>query len=117
MKNIVCGLAGILMLTSVAHAGGVPGVETSITAATITTSSGNCLAVNNARSALTLDASAASQNIGYCEGSCTAVIGATGTTTLAAGAIHYWPAGSAPRAAMCFISASGSQPLTIKEGR
>ena len=93
-----------------------PGVANTVTAATITGTSGNCMAVNNKRSSLTLDATASAVNIGYCEGECTAAIGTTGTTTLTAGSLHYWPAGSAPRSAMCFIAASGSQPLTIRQG-
>lgn len=87
-----------------------------VTTKTVTDTSGNCLAQNNFRKALTLDATGASQNIGYCEGSCTASIGTAGTTTIPAGQLHYWPAGSAPTAAFCFIAVSGSQPLTIREG-
>jgi hypothetical protein len=93
-------------------------VADGVTAATITTTSGNCLAQNNDRRSLTLDATGATTNIGYCEGaSCTAVVGVTGTTTLAAGSLHYWPAGSAPKNAFCFISVTSSQPMTIREGK
>ncbi len=106
----------LLFITATHLEASEPGVANTVTAATITNTSGNCLAVNNKRSSLTLDATAAAVNIGYCEGVCTAAIGTTGTTTLAAGSLHYWPAGSAPRAAMCFIAASGSQPMTIRQG-
>ena len=108
------GALGGVCIALAAYAGA--GVNNKVTAATITGTSGNCLAQNNFRVSLTLDASAATANLGYCEGACTAVIGATGTTTLLAGATHYWPAESAPNSAFCFISASGSQPLTIREG-
>ncbi len=112
-------MIGLCALWAVgAHAAGVPGVSITTTAATITTTSGNCLTVNNRRSSLTLDASASTANIGYCFGtSCTAVIGSTGTTTLSAGQLDFWPAGSAPFDTICFISASGSQPLTIRSGQ
>lgn len=109
------GAMGVVCVSMTAHA--AAGVNNKITAATITTASGNCLAQNNFRSSLTLDATGASANIGYCEGaSCTAAIGTAGTTTIAAGSSHYWPSESAPTSAFCFISASGSQPLTIREG-
>jgi hypothetical protein len=107
------GAMGVVCVALVANAQ----INNRVTAATITTVSGNCLAQNNFRVSLTLDASAASANIGYCEGaSCTAAIGTTGTTTLVAGTKDYWPADGAPKSAFCFISASGSQPLTIREG-
>lgn len=94
------------------------GIKEAVTAATITNTSGNCLAQLNERVSLTLDATGASANVGYCRGAgCTAAIGTTGTTTLASGSLHYWPADSAPIGAFCFISASGSQPVTIVEGR
>jgi hypothetical protein len=87
-------------------------------AVTVTGSSASCLAVNNSRTWLTLDATGATANIGYCLGAgCTAAIGVDGTTTIPAGTLHYFTAGSAPKDAMSCISASGSQPLTIREGR
>lgn len=92
-------------------------VSDRVTAATITVTSGNCLAQNNERKSLSLDATAAAANIGYCEGNnCTAAIGVTGTTTITAGTLHYWPAGSAPINGFCFIAATGTPPLTIREG-
>lgn len=87
-------------------------------AVTVTTSSASCLAVNNARTWLTLDATGATANIGYCMGAgCTASLGADGTTTIPAGTLHYFTPGAVPKDAMSCISASGSQPLTIREGR
>lgn len=104
-----------LMMPALAQA--AAGVSDVVTTATITTASGNCLNANPYRYALTLDATAAAANIGYCEGdSCTAAIGSAGTTTLPAGQWAYWPGGSAPQNKMCFVAASGSQPLTIREG-
>lgn len=114
MKSILA--AAIVLAPTLVWAAGA-GVDDRVTTATITNSSGNCLAQNNLRSSLSLDATGASVNLGYCEGaSCTAAIGTAGTTTLAAGVLHYWPPGAAPSAAFCFIAASGSQPLTIREG-
>lgn len=93
------------------------GMRTEVTNTTVTTSSGNCLAAKNNRMSLTLDATGASANIGYCHGAaCTAAIGTVGTTTIPAGTLHYWGPPGAPTDGFCFISASGSQPLTIKEG-
>jgi hypothetical protein len=116
-KLLVEGLLAVVMLTLVALPGIAAGVSIITTAATITVTSGNCLAARTARSSLTLDATGSAANIGYCQGAtCTAAIGVTGTTTLALGTLHFWPAESAPRDGFCFISASGSQPMTIREG-
>lgn len=106
-------LALLLLLAPQAEAG----MRYATTNTTVTTTSGNCLAQNNFRSSLTLDASGSTINIGYCLGNaCTAAINTVGTTTLFAGAIDFWQAGSAPSAEICFISASGTPPLTIREG-
>mgnify|MGYP001604114460 CR=1 FL=1 len=124
MNSLLRGtVIGALVLLIAAAMAGIayaaePGVPNTVTAATITGTSGNCLVTSNARSSLTLDASASATNIGYCEGpACTAAIGTTGTTTIVAGDLHYWPAGSAPRGEFCFIAVSGSQPFTIREGK
>ncbi len=84
--------------------------------------SGNCLAANPARKTLTLDNTGGTINEGYCETDpatpatpCTAVIGTPPTTTLVAGALHYWPV--APLNQFCFIAASGTPSITIKEGQ
>ena len=102
--------------------GGKPSVSDKITASTLSVTSGNCLAVNPARKTLTLDNTGGSINIGYCETSpstpgtpCTAVIGTAPTTTLAAGTLHYWP--DAPINQFCFIAASSTPGITIKEGQ
>ena len=109
---VAAALACLIPIASYAQVG-----ETQ-TNTTVTTSSGNCLTRNPFRKTLTFDASGATANIGYCMGeSCTASIGTVGTSTLYSGTIAYWPLGSAPTNAFCFISASGSQPLTIKEGK
>lgn len=102
---------------ALAATSGYAAVSDSITLTTVTTASGNCLPQNNQRQSLAFDATGATANIGYCEGNnCTAAIGTVGTTTLNYGTRDYWPAGSAPINAFCFISSSGSQPLTIREG-
>lgn len=113
MRRILLASAALLCSVSLS----VAGVSDSVTAVTVTNSSAPCLAQNNFRQSLTLDLTGATANIGYCEGTgCTAAIGTAGTTTLAFGTLHYWPAGSAPKNAFNCISATGSQPLTIREG-
>lgn len=95
-----------------------PGVTDSVSTATLTNVSGNCLGVSTTRRMLTLDATNATANIGYCEGvACTAAIGTAGTTVIPYGTWAFWPAGSAPKNAMCFVAASGSQAFTIREGQ
>ncbi|HEX5232932.1 MAG TPA: hypothetical protein VFW56_11905 [Bradyrhizobium sp.] len=86
---------------------------------TVTTSA-QCVPANPLRNSLTIDASGASGNIGYCVGTddgaiCTPTIGAAGTTTLPPGH-DFWPQGSAPKNAVCLVAASGSQPVTVREG-
>lgn len=100
------------------------GVSDTVTTPTLSVTSGNCLAVNGYRRSLTLDNSGGSINIGYCQtnpatpsSACTAAIGTAGTTTLAAGALHYWRAGAAPQNQFCFIAASGTPGFTIREGQ
>lgn len=115
MKRALSALVTICWLAALPA---LAGVNDKVTAITVTGSSGNCLPQNGFRVSLTIDATGASGNIGYCEGaaSCTAAIGTAGTTTLAAGTLHYWPAGSAPTASFCFVTGSPPQPLTIREG-
>lgn len=98
------------------------GVSDKITTPTFSVTSGNCLAANAERKTLTLDNSGGSINVGYCETSpaapatpCTAVIGTPPTTTLSAGAVHYWTV--APINQFCFIAASGTPSIAIKEGQ
>jgi hypothetical protein len=116
--------AGVMILISGETYGQAKnaGVSDKITASTLSVTSGNCLAVNAARKTLTLDNTGGSINIGYCETSpstpntpCTAVIGTAPTTTLAAGTLHYWP--DAPINQFCFIAASATPGITIKEGQ
>ena len=98
------------------------GVSDKITATALSVTSGGCLAANPSRKTLTLDNTGGSINIGYCETDptapatpCTAAIGTPPTTTLAAGSLHYWP--SAPVNQICFIAASATPSITIKEGQ
>jgi hypothetical protein len=98
------------------------GVSDKITATALSTASGGCLSANPARKTLALDNTGGTINIGYCETSpatpatpCTAAIGTAPTTTLAAGSLHYWPA--APINQFCFIAASGTPSVTIREGQ
>jgi hypothetical protein len=116
-------VAVVALLPSLAWAqGGKPSVSDKITATALSVTSGNCLAANSDRKTLTLDNTGGSINIGYCETSpttpntpCTAAIGTAPTTTLAAGSLHYWPV--APVNQFCFIAASGTPSVAIKEGQ
>jgi hypothetical protein len=72
---------------------------------------------NQLRKSLTLDNSGGSIVIGYRFGTGAAAIGTPPTESLAAGAVHYWPAGSAPSAAIVFIAASGTPAVTVREGQ
>lgn len=115
------GLALALLSAVAPHAAfAQAGVNESVAVIATSTSSGSggCLAQDQYRKSLTFDNSGGTINIGYCLGAtCTAVIGAPPTTTILAGQIHYWPTPSAPSAAFCFISASGTPSITIKEGK
>ncbi len=98
------------------------GVSDLVSTRTLSTASGNCLGSNPDRKTLTLDNSLGSINVGYCETPaatpgtpCVAAIGTAGTTTLVATAIHYWPI--APQNQFCFIAASATPSITIREGR
>lgn len=117
-------LAAVLLLAVPALAADTPGVSDTVTTPTLSNASGNCLAANGYRRSLTFDNTGGTINIGYCETSpstpnsaCTAAIGTAGTTSLVAGALHYWRAGSAPQNQFCFIAASGTPGLTIREGQ
>lgn len=113
-----------LLLCATAFAADTPGVSDTVRTPTLSNASGNCLAANGYRRSLTFDNTGGTINIGYCEtdpsmpnSACTAAIGTAGTTTLVAGALHYWRAGSAPQNQFCFIAASGTPGLTIREGQ
>ena len=121
MKHATARVVALLTLLASSPAWSQAATSDIVTSDTITTTSGNCLAANGNRRSLALDATGAAANVGYCEiaagaTTCTAAIGSAGTTTLAFGARDYWPAGSAPQNGFCFVAASGSQPLTIREG-
>lgn len=108
---------GFILVATAALADDGRGVQNKTTAVTVTSTPAPCVALNNSRSSLVLDASGASQNIGYCAGaSCTPSIGVAGTKTIFAGQTQFYPAGSAPGDALNCVSASGSQPLTVEEG-
>ncbi len=122
MRKFLGAVALLGLLASPAIAQPKTGVSDLPSTATLSVTSGNCLAVNSARKTLTLDNTGGSIAIGYCETSpatpatpCTAAIGTAGTTTLAAGALHYWPV--APINQFCFIAASATPGLTIRQGQ
>jgi hypothetical protein len=111
-----------LMVSGAAMAQRASGVSDTASSITASTTSGNCLASNASRKTLTLDNIAGTINVGYCETSasapatpCTAVIGTPPTTTLASGSLHYFS--PAPVNQFCFISASSTQAITIREGQ
>lgn len=117
MRRMILAALSLVFAATSAYAQVSDSVTVVTVTGTPTTSAAPCLPQRNGRKGLTLDATGATANIGYCEGdSCTPAIGTAGTTTLAYGTLHYWPAPSAPRNSFNCISASGSQPLTIREG-
>jgi hypothetical protein len=121
---------GIVHFT-VSRAHAQAGVAETVSVVTTSTASGvgsctggGCTATNVAtiklnqyRKSLTFDNTGNSINVGFCFGTCTAAIGVGGTQTLAAGTNAFWPAGSAPNAAIVFISASGTPAVTVREGK
>lgn len=121
--TLAMALVGAILFAGPCLAIEQAGVSDTTTTTALSTASGGCLAANGFRRALTLDNSGGTINIGYCETApatpstpCTAAIGTAGTTTLSAGSVHYWRAGSAPQNQFCFISASGTPSITIREG-
>jgi hypothetical protein len=123
MRRIALAAGLLAVLGHAAQAQTSPhGVSDLVTTATLSVTSGNCLGANADRKTLTLDNTGGSIVIGYCETAastpntpCTAAIGTAGTTSLAAGSLHYWPV--APVNQFCFIAASATPGLTIREGR
>lgn len=123
MRRIFIPLVAALLVPGLAW-GQIKGVSDTVTTTALSITSGGCLAVNGDRRALTLDNTGGTINIGYCETNpstpntpCTAAIGTAGTTTLSSGSLHYWPTGSAPQNQICFIAASGTPSITIREGK
>ena len=89
------------------------------------TASTQCVPANAQRKALTIHNATApggTVNIGYCfwssnTSACTAVIGNTGTYTLASGEFAFWPAGSAPINPISCIGSASSSPVSIGVGK
>jgi len=72
--------------------------------------------------ALFLDNTGGAIDVGYCfieagQSSCTPVIGTPPTTTLPAGTYQWWTGGTAPQNGICFIAASGTPSITVREGQ
>ena len=79
-------------------------------------------AANPYLKALVLDNTGGSVDAGYCfieagQSSCTPVIGTPPTTTLAAGTLQWFQGGNAPQNGICFIAASGTPSITVREGQ
>jgi len=79
-------------------------------------------AANPYLKALVLDNTGGSVDAGYCfieagQSSCTPVIGTPPTTTLAAGTLQWFQGGSAPQNGICFVAASGTPSITVREGQ
>lgn len=98
-----------------------------VTSKTLSTSSGNCIQPNPLRRSLMIDNTGNAIIVGYCEmanvppgqvgTACTAAIGAAGTTSIAANSNFFWPAGAAPTNGLCFIAASGTPIVNVREGQ
>lgn len=97
-----------------------------VTSETLSTASGNCIQPNPLRRSLMIDNTGNAIIVGYCEmanvppgqqgTACTAAIGSAGTTSVAANSNFFWPAGSAPTNGLCFIAASGTPIINVREG-
>lgn len=83
---------------------------------TATTTSQTLMVANTSRSSLSIQNLTASGNVCYSFAT-PAVCGATGSYTVAAGAMFYWPAGSAPKGALYVIASTGSPPVSAYEGQ
>ncbi len=108
--------AGVAETVSIVTTSNVSGAG-SCTGGGCTATNVATIKVNQYRKSLTFDNTGNSINVGFCFGTCTAAIGVGGTQTLAAGTNAFWPAGSAPNAAIVFISASGTPAVTVREGK
>ncbi len=99
-------------------------VTTSVTSGAGSCTGGGCVSSgvaqikqNQFRKTLTIDNTGNAVAVAFCFGTCTALIGAGGTQYLAAGTVAFWPFSSAPSAAITFISASTTPPVTVREGQ
>jgi len=126
MMKRFAALAALLLASTSAMADPT-NIEDVVTSLTLSTSSGNCIQANTLRRSLTLDNTGNAIIVGYCEmasvppgqqgTACTAAIGSAGTSSIAANASAYWPAGSAPTNGFCFIAASGTPIVNVREGQ
>lgn len=98
------------------------GVSDTTTTKTLSNVSGNCVNANPARKTFTIDNLMNTITIGFCETSaaapgtpCTAAIGTAGTTTMVGGTLLSWV--PAPLNQFCFIAASSTPSITIREGQ
>ena len=87
-----------------------------------TSSCPTATAANGYLKALVLDNSGGTIDAGYCfveagQSSCTAAIGTPPTTTLTAGTFQWFQGGSAPQNGICFVAASGTPSITVREGQ
>ncbi len=119
-KKIAFSVTLLLCAATPAFAIEQGGVSDVITTLALNSSTPTCLGANGYRRSLTIDNTANSTNIGWCEtgggaAQCTPAIGSAGTSTLQQ-AWAYWPAGSAPQNQFCFIAATGTPSITIREG-
>jgi len=87
-----------------------------------TSSCPTATAANGYLKALALDNTGGTIDVGYCfieagQSSCTAAIGTAPTTTLTAGTLQWFQGGSAPQNGICFVAASGTPSITVREGQ
>jgi hypothetical protein len=118
MKPRCFAFAVAMFAAGVAQAQIINDVTTTVA---LNNSSGTCFPSNGARKTLIIDNTGNSVNVGYCETPitsatpCTPAIGTAGTTTLGQ-TWAYWIANSVPQNQFCFIAASGTPSITIREG-
>ena len=126
-SRAIRALASALLLASAPALADPTNLEDVVTSKTLSTTSGNCIQPNPLRRSLMLDNTGNAIIVGYCEmanvppgqqgTTCTAAIGAAGTTSIAANTNFFWPAGSAPTNGLCFIAASGTPIVNVREGQ
>ena len=126
-SRAIRALASALLLASAPALADPTNLEDVVTSKTLSTTSGNCIQPNPLRRSLMLDNTGNAIIVGYCEmanvppgqqgTACTAAIGAAGTTSIAANTNFFWPAGSAPTNGLCFIAASGTPIVNVREGQ
>ena len=82
----------------------------------LSTTAAQVMAANPTRIMVSIQNTDASISECYSFTTATPVCGATNTFTIPAGALYFWPVGSAPNSALYMIAASGTPNVSVTEG-